>query len=106
MLYRPADCPANQHAAVTAPAAKADLELALWVISNRSPSQAKITVSVDGVDQPVEQRLLKGGYGSKYAIAFNPKGWKSEAGFTYHVSVAGISKPFSYDVEVLNCGGK
>ncbi|MCO4763031.1 MAG: CAP domain-containing protein [Myxococcales bacterium] len=67
-------------------------------------SQAKISVSVGGVDQPVDQRLLKGGYGSKYAVAFNPKGWKTEAGFTYHVKVAGIGQPFEYDVEVLDCG--
>ena len=69
-------------------------------------SQAKISVSVDGVDQPVEQRKLTGGYGSKYAVAFNPKGWKTEAGFTYHVKVDGIGKPFAYDVEVLDCGDK
>ena len=79
-----------------------------WSIQSDSISfsQAQIKVTVNGVDQPVEQRLLKKGYGSTYAVAFNPKGWKTEAGFTYHVEVGGISKPFSYDVEVVDCGGK
>ena len=67
-------------------------------------SKATIEVTVDGNKQPIQQRLLKGGYGSKYAIAWNPQGWKAQAGSTYHVKVKGSTADFEYDVKVLACG--
>lgn len=64
---------------------------------------AAIKVSAAGETLPVAVRNLAPNYGSKYAIAFNPTGWKTAAGKTYHVEVTAIAKPFSYDVEVLAC---
>lgn len=64
---------------------------------------AKVKVSSDGATLPVKARVLKGGYGSKYAIAFVPQGWASAAGQTYTVEVSGISAPFKYAVEVVGC---
>ena len=46
---------------------------------------------------------LMGGYGSTYALRFNPNGWTTAAGHTYHVSVTGASQAIEYDVEVVDC---
>jgi hypothetical protein len=45
-----------------------------------------------------------GGYGSRYAIGFNPQGWQTSAGQTYSVSVTGIATPINYEVTVVDCG--
>jgi hypothetical protein len=55
------------------------------------------------VDKPVQVTSLSSGYGPQYAIRFNPQGWTTQAGTTYHVEVTGISTPISYDVEVVSC---
>ncbi len=67
-------------------------------------SQAEVHVTVGGEARKVSQRLLKGGYGSKYAIAWRPDGWKTEAGVVYHVELTKVSTPISYDVDVVDCG--
>lgn len=69
-------------------------------------ASAKITVTVAGKERPVKQRLLKNNYGSKYAIAWNPNGWKAEAGVTYRVAVTKAAVDFAYEVKVLGCGLK
>jgi hypothetical protein len=64
---------------------------------------AQVTVSDGGTNMPVTVTQLAGGYGSSYAIRFNPQGWTTQAGHTYAVSVTGVSTPISYNVEVLAC---
>ena len=64
---------------------------------------AEVTVSSDGMDLAVTVTQLGGGYGSRYAIRFNPSGWTSAAGKTYSVKVSGTSTPIEYDVEVVDC---
>ena len=66
-------------------------------------NNAKVKVTTGGAVLQVSSRNLKANYGSKYAIAFVPKGWASEAGHTYQVEISGIAKPFSYAVEMLGC---
>lgn len=64
---------------------------------------AQVTVTVDGVAQPVTVTQLDANYGSRYAIRFNPMGWTTQAGKTYSVSVTGIPTAISYDVQVVSC---
>lgn len=64
---------------------------------------AQVSVTVDGVAQPVTVTQLGANYGSRYAIRFNPMGWTTAAGKTYNVSVTGIPTAITYAVEVLNC---
>jgi hypothetical protein len=64
---------------------------------------AVVTVTAGGTNMPVTVTQLMGGYGSRYAIRFNPMGWDTTAGQTYAVSVTGISTPISYEVQVVTC---
>jgi hypothetical protein len=64
---------------------------------------ADVTVTSDGMDLAVTVTTLSPGYGSMYAIRFNPSGWTTAAGKTYHVAVSGTSTPIEYDVEVVDC---
>jgi uncharacterized protein YkwD len=66
-------------------------------------ASAAITVTVDGAAQPVTITQLMGGYGSKYALRFNPMGWKTAAGKTYAVAVTGITPPINYEVQIVDC---
>jgi hypothetical protein len=66
-------------------------------------ASAQVKVSVDGTDQPVMVTQLGGGYGSLFAMRFNPMGWTTTAGKTYHVAVTGTSATIEYDVEVVDC---
>jgi hypothetical protein len=76
-----------------------------WSIQSDSVnlSGAVVTVTSGGTDMPVTVTQLMGGYGSSYAIRFNPMGWDTTAGQTYAVSVTGISTPISYEVQVVSC---
>ena len=76
-----------------------------WSLQSDSISfaKAKIVVSSGGKELKTTQWLLKGGYGSKYAIAWTPSGWNTEAGKTYKVEVKGSSADFAYEVEVVDC---
>ena len=76
-----------------------------WTVQSESIALAGAVVSVaeDGIDRPVQTVELMGGFGSAHALRFNPKGWQTSAGHTYHVSVSGGSSPIEYDVEVLAC---
>lgn len=67
-------------------------------------ANAAVTVTSGGATLPVQARALKPYYGSQQAIAFTPEGWQAQAGTTYHVAVTGVSKPFAYDVQVVDCG--
>jgi hypothetical protein len=64
---------------------------------------AVVTVTSGGADMPVTVTQLMGGYGSRYAIRFNPNGWTTTAGQTYSVSVTGTDTPIAYDVQVVTC---
>jgi hypothetical protein len=86
-------------------ASYASLDSTGWTIQSDSInlSAAQVTVTDGGVSKPVTVTQLKGGYGSSYAIRFNPQGWSTEAGHTYKVSVSGTSQPIAYDVKVVSC---
>jgi len=64
---------------------------------------AQVTVSSGGMNLAVSVTQLSSGYGSRYALRFNPMGWTSAAGQTYTVTVSGVSMPIEYDVEVVDC---
>ena len=76
-----------------------------WTVQSDSVNLASATVAVtsNGMDMPVTVTQLGGGYGSMYALRFNPMGWKSAAGQTYHVKLGGTSMPIEYDVQVVDC---
>ena len=76
-----------------------------WTIQSDSINLAgaMVTVTAGGMNMPVSVTQLSGGYGSRYALRFNPMGWTTMAGQTYSVSVAGVSMPISYDVQVVSC---
>jgi uncharacterized protein YkwD len=76
-----------------------------WTIQSDSImlAGAAITVTAGGTNMPVTVTQLSGGYGSRYALRFNPMGWTTMAGQTYAVSVTGISTPISYEVQVVTC---
>ncbi|MCU0702351.1 MAG: CAP domain-containing protein, partial [Myxococcaceae bacterium] len=66
---------------------------------------ATVTVMEGGQSRPVTVTRLGDNYGSRYAIRFNPMGWRTEAGRTYQVTVSapGLSSPITYAVEVVAC---
>jgi hypothetical protein len=76
-----------------------------WSIQSDSINlqTAQVTVSSDGMDLPVTTTALMSGYGSRYALRFNPNGWTTTAGKTYKIKVGGVSMPIEYDVEVVDC---
>jgi hypothetical protein len=67
-------------------------------------SGAQVTVTLAGVSLPVTVVQLSQHYGSTWALRFHPQGWSPQAGRTYKVEVGGISEPFSYEVQVVDCG--
>ena len=76
-----------------------------WTIQSDSINLANavVAVTMDGADQPVTVTQLGSGYGSRYAIRFNPMGWTTQAGKTYSVSVTGVTPAISYDVQIVSC---
>lgn len=76
-----------------------------WTIQSDTINlaSAMVTVTVDGAAQPVTITQLGAGYGSRYAIRFNPMGWATTAGKTYKVDVAGTTMPISYEVQIVDC---
>ncbi|MFO0571882.1 MAG: CAP domain-containing protein, partial [Polyangiaceae bacterium] len=76
-----------------------------WTIQSDSISlsNAQVTVTDAGANKPVTVTPLSSGYGSSYAIRFNPQGWTAQAGHTYSVNVTGTSQPISYQVKVVAC---
>ena len=67
-------------------------------------SGATATITADGSELNALTEPLLDGYGSEWAISVVPQGWVAQAGTTYHVSLAGISTPIEYDVQMLDCG--
>ena len=76
-----------------------------WTIQSDSINlaNAQVTVMSDGMPQPVTVTQLSAGYGSRYALRFNPMGWSTTAGKTYSISVTGSAKPIQYDVQIVDC---
>lgn len=76
-----------------------------WSIQSDTINLANAQVSVmsDGMAQPVTVTQLLTGYGSRYALRFNPMGWSSTAGKTYTVMVSGVTPAIQYDVTFADC---
>jgi uncharacterized protein YkwD len=76
-----------------------------WTVQSDSINLAgaQVAVTVDGTAQPVTVTQLDAGYGSRYAIRFNPMGWTTQAGHTYAVAVTGIPTAINYSVQVVSC---
>lgn len=76
-----------------------------WTIQSDTINlaSAMVTVTESGAAQPVMITQLGAGYGSKYAIRFNPMGWSTTAGKTYKVDVTGTTMPISYEVQIVDC---
>jgi hypothetical protein len=66
-------------------------------------ANAQVTVTVDGTPEAVTVTQLLPGYGSRYAIRFNPMGWSTTAGKTYAISVTGAAMPINYSVQIVDC---
>ena len=64
---------------------------------------ASVEVSSESETLSVSVTQLGGGYGSRYAIRFNPEGWQPEAGTTYSVAVGGVDSAIDYDVQFVDC---
>jgi roadblock/LC7 domain-containing protein len=64
---------------------------------------AQVAVTSGAMSLPVTVTQLGSGYGSTYAMRFNPMGWQTAAGQTYSVKVSGTSSPIEYDVTVVDC---
>ena len=77
-----------------------------WSIQSDSVDLENATVAVTSESESLSVAVtqLGSGYGSRYAIRFNPDGWEPEAGKTYSVVVSGIDAAISYDVEFVDCG--
>jgi hypothetical protein len=76
-----------------------------WTVQsdNINLAGAQVTVTVDGVAQPVTVTQLDANYGSRYAIRFNPMGWTTQAGKTYMVAVTNIPTAINYSVQIVDC---
>ena len=64
---------------------------------------AQITVTEGGSQLPVQTAALQNGFGSRYAVRFNPQGWTSQVGRSYSVALTGIGQPINYEVEFVSC---
>jgi uncharacterized protein YkwD len=76
-----------------------------WTIQSDSIdlSGAGVSVTVDGVEQPVAVNVLGKNYGSAQAIRFVPQGWTVEPGKTYDVALSGVAQPIAYSVQIVDC---
>lgn len=83
----------------------AKLDQTGWSVQSDSINlgSASVSVTSDGMDMPVTVTQLDSGYGSIYALRFNPSGWSAAAGKTYSVKLTGTSTPIEYDVQVVDC---
>ena len=66
-------------------------------------SNAQVTVMSGGMNMPVTVTPLDPGYGSSFAMRFNPMGWTTTAGQKYSVKLTGTAMPIEYEVEVVDC---
>jgi hypothetical protein len=97
--------PAGQIPIQAMGAAFASIDQTGWSLQSDTVdlSAAQVKVTSGGMDLAVTVTQLGSGYGSLFALRFNPMGWTSAAGKTYHVAVSGTSMPIEYDVEVVDC---
>lgn len=75
-----------------------------WTIQSSSDDldAANVTVTSDGAKLAIEATHLTPLLGSRSAIRLVPKGWKTEAGRAYVVSVSGKAS-FDFTVEPTDC---
>ena len=76
-----------------------------WSIQSDSIDlgDASVVVTSESETLSVAVTQLGSGYGSRYAIRFNPEGWEPEAGMTYNVAVDGVDPAINYDVQFVDC---
>jgi len=76
-----------------------------WTVQSDSINlaNAQVTVTSGGEARPVTVTQLLPGYGSSYALRFNPMGWTATAGQTYSVKLSGTAMPIEYEVQVVDC---
>jgi len=83
----------------------AKIDMTGWTVqSDRiSLNGAQVAVTSGGMDMPVTVTALLPGYGSSFALRFNPMGWAATAGQTYSVKLSGTPMPIEYEVQVVDC---
>jgi MYXO-CTERM domain-containing protein len=81
------------------------LDAAGWSVQSDTINLNSATATVmDGMtSMPVTVTALPANFGSTYAISILPKGWTSQAGHSYVVTLGGTSTPISYTVNVVDC---
>jgi MYXO-CTERM domain-containing protein len=89
-----------------------ELDKAGWSLQSDTINLNAATATVmDGTTSlSVTVSTNLGSYGAKYAMGITPKGWTSQAGHSYVVTISGatmngMSVPISYTVEVVDCSG-
>jgi hypothetical protein len=84
---------------------RGSVDMTGWTVQSDSIDlkSAQVSVTSGGMDRPVVVTQLLPGYGSRFALRFNPSGWTTQAGQTYSVKVTGTSMPIEYEVEVVDC---
>ncbi len=84
-----------------------ELDTTGWSLQSESIDldAAQVSITANGVEQPVLVTPLAPGIGSMSAISMIAQGWTATAGTTYHVEVTGIATPISYDVDIVDCAG-
>jgi MYXO-CTERM domain-containing protein len=81
------------------------LDTAGWSVQSDTINLNSATATVmDGTTSlPVTVAALPANFGSTYAISITPKGWTSQAGHSYAVTLGGTSTAISYTVNVIDC---
>lgn len=86
-----------------------NLDSSGWSIQSNQIDLTEASVRVellpDSLDRPVSVRTLSPNFGSLWAIAFRPQGWRATAGQAYEITVSPTdpSKDFSYVVRFVSC---
>jgi len=83
----------------------ADVDLAGWSVQSDyvDLTRGAVTVMRDGASMPVDVWPLAAGYGSTFGLGIRPRGWRTTAGATYDVAVAGLSEPIGWRFTVVDC---
>lgn len=83
-----------------------DTDAAGWSIqSDRIDLNAGlVTVTRDGASLPVDVAAVDTGFGSTFALRIRPRGWRTEVGGTYEISVSNVSPQVHYSFTAVDCG--